>query len=78
VFGIRRESHSSGAAIVAVYNISAEPQEILLADLNLDGSAHWLDIVNDGADMRSQTCLVLAPYGYRWLRRCDNVNAVGE
>lgn len=78
VFGIRRESHSSGAAIVAVYNISAEPQEILLADLNLDGSAHWLDIVNDGADMRSQTCLVLAPYGYRWLRRSDNVNAVGE
>ncbi|MFT7404735.1 sugar phosphorylase [Zhongshania sp.] len=75
VFGIRRESHASGAAIVAVYNISAEPQKILLTDLNLDESAHWLDILNDDADLRSQASLALEPYGYCWLRRCDKVDA---
>jgi sucrose phosphorylase len=75
VFGIRRESHSSGAAIVAVYNISAEPQEILLTDLNLDESAHWLNILNDDADLPNQAGLALEPYGYCWLRRCSKINA---
>jgi sucrose phosphorylase len=74
VFGIRRESHASGAAIVAVYNISAEHQEILLADLNLDESAHWLDILNADEDLPIQASLALEPYGYCWLRRCDKVN----
>jgi sucrose phosphorylase len=75
VFGIRRESHSSGAAIVAIYNISAEPQEILLADLNLDESAQWLDITSDNRSVRGQASLVLAPYAYRWLRRDDGLEA---
>ncbi|MBQ0794437.1 sugar phosphorylase [Zhongshania sp.] len=75
VFGIRRESHSTGAAIVAVYNISAEPQEILLSDLNLDESVSWQDILIDGADIRSQHSILLAPYDYRWLRRGEVVGA---
>jgi sucrose phosphorylase len=75
VFGIRRESHSSGAAIVAVYNISAQPQKILLADLNLDESASWLDILNDDADLLSQSHLTFEPYGYCWLRRVDSTCA---
>lgn len=74
VFGIRRESHSSGAAIVAIYNISAEPQEILLADLNLDESAQWLDITSDNSNVHGQVSLVLAPYAYRWLRRSDGLD----
>ncbi|WP_269618519.1 sugar phosphorylase [Zhongshania sp. BJYM1] len=75
VFGIRRESHSTGAAIVAVYNITAEPQEILLSDLNLDESARWQDILIDGADIRSQHSILLAPYDYRWLRRGEVMGA---
>lgn len=76
VFGIRRETRSKESAqrrqsLVALYNVTAQPQSIPLAELNLDDCLRWTDLLS-GADVVGDTgALRLPPYGFCWLQAED-------
>ncbi len=72
VFGIRRESRSKDLrdpqTIVAVYNISGEPQRISLSELNLDAELIWTELLSGSEVVGEQGVLNLPPYAYCWFQ----------
>lgn len=70
VFGLRRETRSRDSRqqiLVAVFNISDQPQLIPMTELNLDEHLSWRALVIDEAFDVEVESLELPPYGFRWL-----------
>lgn len=68
VFGIRRESRLSNDLIVSLFNISAAPQRVPLAELNLDGAQYWQDVISKNQIDTTADYIELPAYGYCWLK----------
>jgi len=67
VFGFWRQSMDRSQSIFCVYNISPEPQSMLLSDLNLIVTDEWRDIISDTYFDDSDEPIVLAPYQFLWI-----------
>lgn len=73
VFGVRRETRSKESShrhqsLVALYNVTSQPQAVPLAELNLDDCLRWTDLLS-GADVVGDAgALRLPPYGFCWLQ----------
>ena len=67
LFGFWRQSIDRRQSIFCVYNISDEPQTLLLADLNLIDTEQWFEIISAQAIAQGQQSIELAPYQSIWL-----------
>ena len=67
IFGFWRQSIDRQQSIFCVYNISAEPQALLLSDLNLIVTDEWRDLVSNTYYDDSEEPVVLAPYQFLWI-----------
>jgi sucrose phosphorylase len=67
IFGFWRQSIDRRQSIFCINNISDQPQQVLLSDINLIGTDRWHDIIA-GADISPQCeALDLQPYQSVWL-----------
>ena len=62
-----RESLDRSQSIFAIHNISDQPQQIPLVELNLIDTEHWSDLLTNQTFTQEQTHLNLAPYGSAWI-----------
>ncbi|MFK3863289.1 sugar phosphorylase [Pseudoalteromonas rhizosphaerae] len=67
LFGFWRQSIDRRQSIFCVYNISDEPQTLLLADLNLIDTEQWFELISAQAIEQGQQSIELAPYQPLWL-----------
>ncbi len=67
IFGFWRQSIDRRQSIFCLSNISDEPQEIHLSDINLVGTDQWLDLMTQQPIYASQSSIVLAPYQTMWI-----------
>ncbi len=67
LFGVWRQSMDRRQSIFAISNISYEPQEIFLSDINLIGTDLWFDLITDSEVALSEQSKVLKPYQTLWL-----------
>ncbi|MEM9689142.1 MAG: sugar phosphorylase [Pseudomonadota bacterium] len=67
VFGIWRQSSDRFQDVFSVSNISSEPQQVELANLNLIVTDHWWDLVTGNDIVEGQTTLELKPYQTAWI-----------
>lgn len=67
LFGVWRQSMDRRQSIFAISNISDEPQEIFLSDINLIGTDLWFDLITDSEIALSDQSKVLKPYQTLWL-----------
>lgn len=67
LFGFWRQSIDRRQSIFCVYNISDEPQTLLLADLNLIDTEQWFELISAQAIDQGQQSIELAPYQPLWL-----------
>jgi sucrose phosphorylase len=65
LFGFWRQSADRRQSIFCISNISAEPQELLLSDINLIEGEHWTDLIA-GDDM-NEPLMTLEPYRTVWI-----------
>lgn len=67
IFAFWRQSIDREQSIFCISNISDQPQPLLLSDINLIGTDHWIDLVSnenlDDQDMH----LELMPYQTMWI-----------
>jgi len=67
VFGVWRQSQDRTQSIFALHNVSATPQTVNLADMNLVTNQHWWNLL-DGRELTDiNTGYMLEPYGICWL-----------
>jgi sucrose phosphorylase len=67
MFGFWRQSLDRRQSIFCVYNISAEPQTLLLSDLNLIVTDSWQDLVSGHQYQENDDLITLAPYQFLWI-----------
>ncbi|CAM4150416.1 sugar phosphorylase [Pseudoalteromonas ostreae] len=67
LFGFWRQSIDRRQSIFCVYNMSDEPQTLLLADLNLIDTEQWFELISAQAIEQGQQSIELAPYQPLWL-----------
>ncbi len=67
IFGYWRQSHDRRQSIFCISNISDQPQELMLSDINLISTHDWFDLIS-GNEMLSQEMLIqLDPYQTLWI-----------
>ncbi len=67
VFGFWRQSIDRGQSIFCINNISAQPQQVLLSDINLIETDQWRDIISGDPITPEVEALDLQPYQSVWL-----------
>ncbi|WP_166422895.1 sugar phosphorylase [Paraglaciecola sp. 20A4] len=67
VFGFWRQSIDRRQSIFCLNNISDEPQEIHLSDINLVGTDEWLDLLTKQPIYAADHTVELAPYQSMWI-----------
>ncbi|MFY8328247.1 sugar phosphorylase [Pseudoalteromonas sp. ZZD1] len=67
LFGFWRQSIDRRQSIFCVYNISDEPQTLLLADLNLIDTEQWFELISAHPLNDGQQSIELEPYQALWL-----------
>ena len=67
IFGFWRQSRDRKQSIFCVYNISPEPQSLLLSDLNLIVTDEWRDLINEQTYQQSDQLLKIEPYQFLWI-----------
>lgn len=67
VFAFWRQSIRREQSIFALNNISETPQTLLLSDINLIDTEHWVDLIGGKPLDSSDDTLVLKPYQCVWL-----------
>lgn len=66
-FGVWRQNHRRDQSIFAVTNITAEPQQLDLSQLNLIDSDSWYELLG-GSEIRERTSVLkLRPYQSVWI-----------
>ena len=67
VFGFWRQSIDRSQSIFCINNISAQPQQVLLSDINLIETDQWRDIISGDPITPEVEALDLQPYQSVWL-----------
>lgn len=67
LFGFWRQSPRRHQSIFAVHNVTREPHELRLSDLNLLADEPWIDLIGGASADDLQSQLTLAPYQSVWL-----------
>jgi len=67
VFAFWRQSEKRDQSIFALHNISDQPQNLSLSDVNLIDTDHWVDLISGRPLDADDSTLVLAPYQCIWL-----------
>ncbi|MFC6439149.1 sugar phosphorylase [Bowmanella sp. JS7-9] len=67
LFGFWRQSSDRQQSIFCVSNISAEPQQLFLADINMIGTHSWVDLVSGNLIYAEQQSIEMAPYQSVWI-----------
>ena len=67
IFAFWRESLDRAQSIFAIHNISDQPQQIPLVDLNLITTERWVDLLSDQSYSSQDAHLELPPYGCAWI-----------
>lgn len=67
IFAYWRQSLDNSQSIFCISNISAQEQEFMLSDINLDSHHDWFDLLT-GKQMTSQEMVIkLVPYQTQWI-----------
>lgn len=67
VFAFWRESLDRSQSIFALHNVTSEPQEVALVELNLIGTEVWRDLLSDARYEGVEGSVTLPPYGCAWI-----------
>jgi sucrose phosphorylase len=67
LFAFWRQSINRDQSIFAIHNISNEPQEISLDEINLIGTDEWVDLIRGSRVEDRGGKITLAPYQCAWL-----------
>ncbi|MES9968358.1 MAG: alpha-amylase, partial [Sedimenticola sp.] len=54
-------------SIFCIYNISDQPQMLLLSDINLIGTDRWYELISGASISSLNESLELAPYQSVWI-----------
>ncbi|MDQ9091736.1 alpha-amylase family glycosyl hydrolase [Pseudoalteromonas haloplanktis] len=71
LFGFWRQSIDRRQSIFCVYNVSAQPQQLLLADLNLIATEHWYELIEGVQLSDDLQTIELSPYQGLWLSNSE-------
>ncbi|HEY7884182.1 MAG TPA: alpha-glucosidase C-terminal domain-containing protein [Cellvibrionaceae bacterium] len=67
IFAFWRQSMDRRQSLFCIYNLSDQPQELSLADINLISTESWVDIISGTAIDDLYGKIILAPYQNLWL-----------
>jgi sucrose phosphorylase len=67
LFGFWRQSMDRRQSIFCIYNISLEPQELRIADLNLVVTDRWWDLISGHIFDQSSETITVEPYQTLWI-----------
>ncbi|MET0106739.1 MAG: alpha-amylase, partial [Sedimenticola sp.] len=67
LFGYWRQSIDRSQSIFCIYNISDQPQILLLSDINLIGTDRWHELISGASISGLNESLELAPYQPVWI-----------
>ncbi|MFK7911922.1 MAG: alpha-glucosidase C-terminal domain-containing protein, partial [Akkermansiaceae bacterium] len=67
IFAFWRESLDRSQSVFAIHNISDQPQQIPLVELNLITTERWTDLLSGKSYSSQDTHLELPPYGCVWI-----------
>ena len=67
IFGFWRQSMDRRQSIFCVYNISTEPQSLLLSDLNLIVTDNWQNLINGQQYQSNDEVIIIEPYQFLWI-----------
>ncbi|MES9869631.1 MAG: sugar phosphorylase [Sedimenticola sp.] len=67
LFGYWRQSMDRSQSIFCIYNISDQPQMLLLSDINLIGTDQWHELISGASISGLNESLELAPYQSVWI-----------
>ncbi len=67
LFGFWRQSMNRRQSIFCIYNISAEPRDLGLGDINLIGTDRWHDLVSDTDLPALDASMEITPYQALWI-----------
>ena len=67
LFAFWRESLRRDQRIFAIHNVSAQPQQISLVELNLITTDTWRHLLSDTVYTQLDDTLELAPYSCLWI-----------
>jgi sucrose phosphorylase len=72
IFGFWRQSINRTQSIFCIYNISDQPQNIRLSDMNLIGTDTWYDLISGETLSMEDIEYQLAPYQPLWISNIQN------
>lgn len=67
LFAFWRQSINRDQSIFAIHNLSSEPQEVSLSEINLIGTDQWIDLLRGSRVDDHGGKITLAPYQCAWL-----------
>ena len=67
LFGFWRQSMDRRQSIFCISNVSDQPQEVRLSDINLIGTDQWIDLITGDPIFLSDLSLTLVPYQTVWI-----------
>lgn len=67
IFAFWRQSMQRTQSIFCIYNLTDQPQELNLADINLISTENWRDLISDAAIDDLCGTVTLSPYQNLWL-----------
>jgi len=67
IFGFWRQSTDRSQSIFCVYNISDEPQNVRLSDMNLIGTDMWFDLISGETVSMEDLEYQMSPYQPMWI-----------
>ena len=67
LFAFWRQSQDRSQSIFCVYNVSNEPQEVALKDLNLIEQDNWRDLLTGYSYEDARETILLKPYEFVWI-----------
>ncbi|MGF1525159.1 MAG: alpha-amylase family glycosyl hydrolase [Leptolyngbyaceae cyanobacterium] len=67
IFAFWRQSMARDQSIFSIHNLSKQPQELNLADLNLLNTDEWIDLISGDRIASIEDTYVLQPYQSLWI-----------
>lgn len=67
LFGFWRQSMRRNQSVFCIHNISDQPQQLILSDLNLIDTDEWIDLLSGMKIKDLNATLTLKPYQSLWL-----------
>jgi sucrose phosphorylase len=72
IFGFWRQSMDRSQSIFCIFNISDEPQDLRLSDINLIGTDTWFDLISGQTMCLEDLEYQLTPYQSMWISNIKN------